>query len=52
MPPAEITGIFGAIVKRMTKRKLGCVPDQLAIAWNNPRVRKTFFAFSRKARAG
>jgi alkylhydroperoxidase family enzyme len=49
VPPAEITGIFGSIVKRMTKRRIGRVPDQLAVAWNNPRVLKTFFAFSHKA---
>ncbi len=49
VPPAEITGIFGAIVKRMTKRKLGRVPDQLAVAWNHPKVLKALFGFSHKA---
>ena len=29
VPPTEITGVFGTIVKRMTKKKLGRVPQQL-----------------------
>jgi len=49
VPPAEITGVFGAIVKLMSKRKLGRVPEQLGVAWNHPRVLRSFFAFSHKA---
>jgi alkylhydroperoxidase family enzyme len=49
VPPAEITGIFGVIVKRMTKRRLGRVPEQLGVAWNNPKVLKTLLGFSARA---
>ena len=49
VPPGEISGIFGAIVKRMTKHKLGRVPEQLGVAWNNPKVLKTLLGFSARA---
>jgi alkylhydroperoxidase family enzyme len=49
VPPTEITGVFGTIVKRMTKKKLGRVPQQLGVAWNNPRVLKSLLGFSHKA---
>jgi alkylhydroperoxidase family enzyme len=49
VPPTEITGIFGGVVKRVTKRKLGRVPEQLGVAWNNPKVLRTLLAFSAKA---
>ena len=49
VPPTEITGVFGTIVKRMTKKKLGRVPQQLGVLWHNPRVLKTLLGFSHKA---
>jgi alkylhydroperoxidase family enzyme len=49
VPPTEITGVFGTIVKRMTKKKLGRVPRQLGVLWHNPRVLKTLMGFSHKA---
>ena len=50
VPPTEITGLFGAVVKRVSKRKLGKVPESLGVAWHNPRVLRTLFGFSGKAR--
>jgi alkylhydroperoxidase family enzyme len=49
VPPAEITGIFGAVVKRYSKKKFGQVPESLGVAWNNPAVLKAFFGFMGKA---
>ena len=45
VPPAEITGLFGALVKRMTRRKFGRTPDSLGVMWHNQRVLKTMFGF-------
>ncbi len=49
VPPTEINGVFGTIMKRMTKKKLGRVPQQLGVLWHNPRVLKTLMGFSHKA---
>ena len=49
IPKAEITGIFGAIVKRLAKKKLGAIPDPLAVLWHNRPVLDAFFGFSGKA---
>jgi alkylhydroperoxidase family enzyme len=45
IPKAEITGIFGAIVKSLSKRRLGEVPESLGVLWHNPSVLKAFFGF-------
>ena len=50
VPPAEITGLFGAMVKRMVRKKLGQVPEQLGVMWNNPAVLKAFLGVSAKAK--
>ena len=49
VPPTEITGIFGAIAKRYTKRKLGEVPESLGVMWHNRPVLKTLMGFFGKA---
>jgi alkylhydroperoxidase family enzyme len=49
IPRAEITGIFGAMAKRYSKKKLGQVPEPLGVMWHNRPVLKTFFGFSSKA---
>ena len=38
IPPAEITGVKGALVKRMAVKKLGRVPTAVGVYWHNPRV--------------
>ena len=48
IPRAEITGLQGAIVKRVTRRILGAVPEPLALYWHNQPVLKTYLALSRK----
>lgn len=49
IPQAEITGVFGAIAKRLSKKMLGEVPESLGVMWHHQRVLKTLFGFSAKA---
>src|SRR5439155_16981757 len=36
IPPAEITGVKGALIKRMIEKKLGKVPTAVGVYWHNP----------------
>ena len=49
VPPAEITGIFGAMAKRYSKKKLGQVPEPLGVMWHNRAVLTGLAGFGRKA---
>jgi alkylhydroperoxidase family enzyme len=49
VPTAEITGIFGAMAKRYSKKKLGEVPEPLGVMWHNRPVLKTIFGFFGRA---
>jgi len=49
VPEAEITGIFGAMAKRLSKKKLGQVPEPLGVMWHSRPVLKALFGFARKA---
>jgi alkylhydroperoxidase family enzyme len=49
IPKAEVTGISGAMVKRMSKKRLGGVPSPLGVYWHNRRVLKSYFSMSGKA---
>ncbi len=49
IPRAEIAGIKGAIVKRLTKRMLGQVPEPLGVYWHNRPVLDTYLALGRTA---
>lgn len=49
VPPAEITGLFGALVKRFSVKKLGKVPKSLGVMWHSPAVLKALFGLSGKA---
>jgi alkylhydroperoxidase family enzyme len=49
IPPTEITGLYGALVKRMSARMLGQVPEALGVMWHNPKVMNFGFGLGRKA---
>jgi alkylhydroperoxidase family enzyme len=49
VPQAEITGIFGAMVKLFSKRRFGQVPESLGVLWHNQPVLKALFGFAGKA---
>lgn len=50
IPQAEITGVYGAVVKKMSKRMLGEVPESLGVMWHNRPVLKASFGLGQKAR--
>jgi len=49
IPKAELTGIYGAIVKRMSRKMLGDVAEPVEVAWHNRKVLNFSFSVSRKA---
>ncbi|WP_454050608.1 carboxymuconolactone decarboxylase family protein [Cellulomonas sp. Marseille-Q8402] len=49
VPAAEITGLYGAVLKRLATKMLGQVPDSAGVMWHNRRVLKDMMGFSRKA---
>ena len=49
IPPAEITGLYGALAKRFSKRLLGRVPEPLGVYWHNRPVLKATMGIGAKA---
>ncbi|SDJ28275.1 Alkylhydroperoxidase family enzyme, contains CxxC motif [Frankineae bacterium MT45] len=49
IPKAEITGIYGAVAKRFSKRLLGRVPEPLGVYWHNRAVLKATMGIGAKA---
>ena len=49
IPMAEINGVYGAIVKRMSRKMLGDVAEPVAVAWHNRKVLNFSFLDGRKA---
>jgi alkylhydroperoxidase family enzyme len=49
IPTAEITGVYGALVKRFSKKLLGRVPEPLGVYWHNPAVLKATMAMGAKS---
>jgi alkylhydroperoxidase family enzyme len=48
VPAAEITGLKGALMKRMAIRTLGKVPSAIGVYWHNPKVLMTSFGMGNK----
>jgi AhpD family alkylhydroperoxidase len=48
VPATEITGIYGGLVKAMSRRLLGQVPESAGVMWHNPAVFKDLMGFGRK----
>ncbi len=49
IPKAEITGIYGYLVKRFTRKLLGDVPEPAEVMWHNRAVLTSVTGFGRKA---
>lgn len=49
VPPAEITGLFGAVAKRFSIKMFGEVPEALAVMWHHQPVLKFSFGLGRKS---
>ncbi|MBD0323434.1 MAG: carboxymuconolactone decarboxylase family protein [Aldersonia sp.] len=50
IPQAELTGIYGAVVKRMSRKMFGEVPEPLGVVWHNRKVLNFSFAVGRKVK--
>ena len=48
VPAAEITGLKGALTKRMAIKTLGKVPTAIGVYWHNPKVLTTSFSMGGK----
>ena len=48
IPKAELTGPYGTIVKRMSRKMLGDVPEPAEVAWHNRKVLNFSFSLGRK----
>lgn len=49
LPAAEVTGVYGAVVKVFAKKMMGRVPDSVGILWNNPAVMKDAMGMGRRS---
>lgn len=50
IPPTEIDGLYGALIKFMSRRMLGEVPSSLGVLWHNRPVLFTSMTAGRKAK--
>jgi alkylhydroperoxidase family enzyme len=48
IPQAELTGLYGAMVKRMSRKMFGEVPEPVGVAWHNRKVLNLSFTVGRK----
>jgi AhpD family alkylhydroperoxidase len=49
VPATEITGIYGGLVKAITRKVFGHVPESLGVMWHHPAVIRTLMGLGRKA---
>jgi alkylhydroperoxidase family enzyme len=49
IPKAELTGLYGAVVKRMSRKMMGDVPEPVEVAWHNRKVLNFSFNIGRQA---
>jgi alkylhydroperoxidase family enzyme len=49
VPKAELTGIYGWLVKRMSRRMLGDVAEPVEVAWHNRKVLNFSFSLGRQS---
>lgn len=48
IPPKEITGLYGAVVKRFASRMFGRVPESLGVMWHHLPALKASMGFGQK----
>ncbi|MDH6679824.1 alkylhydroperoxidase family enzyme [Rhodococcus sp. LBL1] len=48
IPKAELTGVYGAVVKRMSRKMLGEVAEPVEVTWHNRKVLNFSFTVGRK----
>jgi alkylhydroperoxidase family enzyme len=50
IPKAELTGIYGAMIKWMSRKMLGDVPEPVEVVWHNRKVLSFSMSLSRKVK--
>jgi alkylhydroperoxidase family enzyme len=50
IPKAEIRGLYGAIVKRLSRKMLGGVPEPLGVYWHNRPVLNYYLGLGQKSK--
>jgi AhpD family alkylhydroperoxidase len=48
IPKAELTGVYGAVVSRLSRRMVGDVPEPVAVVWHNRKVLGFSFSVARR----
>ncbi len=48
VPPTEITGLYGTLLKIMSRKMVGQVPEGARVMWHYPAVFKDMMGFGRK----
>ena len=48
IPPTEITGLYGALLKKVTRKMLGKVPESAGVMWHNPALFRDMMGIARK----
>ena len=48
VPPAEITGVYGGLLKIMMRRVFGQVPDAAGVMWHHPAIFTDSMRFGRR----
>ena len=48
IPPTDVTGAYGALVKFAARKMMGRVPDSLGVLWHNQAVMKDAMGIGRK----
>ena len=48
VPATEVTGLYGSLVKAVSRRMLGQVPEAVGVLWHHPAVMRAQLAFGRK----
>lgn len=48
IPKAELTGIYGTLIKRMSRKMLGEVPESIGVVWHNRKVLSLSLSLARK----
>ncbi|MGK5110730.1 MULTISPECIES: carboxymuconolactone decarboxylase family protein [unclassified Geodermatophilus] len=49
VPPAEITGVYGAVLKGVSRKMLGEVPEALGVLWHHRPVLRFSFGLGRRS---
>jgi alkylhydroperoxidase family enzyme len=48
IPKAELTGLYGAMIKRMSRKMFGTVPEPAEVTWHNRKVLSSSFSIGRR----